>query len=353
VRDLRKGMESGVARQGSMTEEGPNARNADRRDFLRRLAGAGAIVAGSGVAAVLLRDRETGSDGGRAGEADAAPRLARYAVELPPGAPRMSIARGSDAPAMVRAAMEGMGGVGRFIQKGDVVVVKPNVGFDRSPRLGATTSPEVVGAVVALCREAGAARVIVVDNPINNPEGSFLRSGVGPSVEENGGEVLLPAARHFREIEIGGEALERWEFFYEPFRRATKVIGLPTAKSHNLSVASLAMKNWYGLLGRGRNRFHQAIDTAIADLGSLVTPTLVVLDATRLLVRNGPTGGSPADVKPGHTIAVSADQVALDAFGLELLGKAPADAPWLRQAEERGLGTGDWRSLSPRDVQVG
>ncbi|MBN2492249.1 MAG: DUF362 domain-containing protein [Planctomycetes bacterium] len=265
----------------------------------------------------------------------------------------MAIARGTDARAMLRAALDALGGMGRFVQRGDVVLLKPNVAFDRPPALGATTSPEVVGAAVALCREAGAARVLVTDNPISNPEGSFLKSRVRRAAEASGGEVLLPRARDFREIAIDGTVLARWEFLLEPFRTATKVIGLPTAKDHNLSGASLALKNWYGFLGRGRNRFHQAIDAVIADLGALVAPTLVVLDGTRLLMRNGPTGGSPADVKPGHTLAVGVDQVALDAFGFELLGKDPAAAPYLALAEARGLGTRDWRSLGPPDIRTG
>ena len=323
-----------------------------RRDFLRRLSVAGAILAGSAGAALWLHDRETPT-GGEAGGAGPLPRLKNYSVELPSTAPRLSIARGSDAKAMLQTALEPMGGLGRFIRKGDVVVLKPNVGFDRPPALGATTSPEVVGAMTALCREAGAARIVVTDNPINSPEGSFLKSRVRRAVEENGGEVLLPAARHFRPVAVGGEALGVWEFFYEPFKSATKVIGIPTAKDHNLSGASLAMKNWYGLLGKGRNRFHQSIDVVIADLGAMLTPTLVVLDATRLLMRNGPTGGSPADVKPGHTVAVAVDQVALDAFGHHILEKDPEKSPWLRLAEARGVGTRDWRSLSPPDIQVG
>ncbi len=318
----------------------------DRRAFLKRLAAAGAIVAGSGGAALWLHDREVPEDSG-------APRLGTFGVEVPASAPRMAICRGRDARAMLAAALDRMGGLSHFIQKGDVVLVKPNVAFDRPPALGATTSPEVVGAVVSLCREAGATRVIVTDNPIHNPEGSFLKTRIRRATEENGGEVLLPVARHFREIELGGRVLDRWTFFHEPFRHATKVIGLPTAKDHNLSHASLAMKNWYGLLGGGRNRFHQSIDEVIADLGCAVQPTLVVLDATRLLMRNGPTGGSPADVKRGDTLVVGTDQVALDAFGFELLGKDPEKARYLKLAEARGLGTRNWRRLSPLEIRTG
>ena len=321
----------------------------DRRTFLKRLAQAGVVVAGSGAAALWLHDRVRAVRPASA----ALPHLPDFRVALPAGTPRLAIAHGQDARVMLAAALDPLGGIGRFIQKGDVVVLKPNVGFDRPPSLGATTSPEVVGAMAALCREAGAARVLVTDNPINNPEGSFLKSRIRRAAETHGAEVVLPAPRHFREIAIDGEVLDQWSFFWEPFRNATKVIGLPTAKDHNLSTASLTMKNWYGLLGHGRNRFHQAIHEVIADLGHLMKPTLVVLDATRLLMRNGPTGGSPADVKPGHALAAGVDQVALDAWGMEMLGKDPRSVGYLALAEARGLGTRNWRSLSPPEIQTG
>ena len=317
-----------------------------RRDFLRRLAGAGAILGGSGALAALLHDREPAPASARL------PRLANYSVPLPAGSPRLAIARGQDVPALLRAAIDKMGGIARFISRGDVVLLKPNAGFDRPPAIGATTSPEVVAAMVSLCREAGARRIIVTDNPINSPEGSFFKSRIRRAVEENGGEVFLPRAEHFREIEIGGKALRQWDFLYKPFDGVTKVIGLPTAKSHNLSGASLSMKNWYGLLGGGRNRFHQSIDTVIADLGAMMTPTLVVLDATRLLMDNGPTGGSLADVKPGNTIVAGVDQVAIDTFGFTLLKRDPASAPYLALAQQRGIGTMDWRSVAAPEIQV-
>lgn len=98
------------------------------------------------------------------------------------------------------------------------------------------------------------------------------------------------------------------------------------------------MKNWYGLLGGPRNRLHQAIHEVITDLAQFIRPTLVVLDGSRLLVSNGPTGGSPSDVRPGHVIAAGTDQVAIDCFGARLLGLSPEDIAYLGMAEKLGLG---------------
>jgi len=128
-------------------------------------------------------------------------------------------------------------------------------------------------------------------------------------------------------------------------------VGVAPVKDHNLARASMGLKNWYGLLGGPRNRLHQKMDEAIASLARLVRPTLTVLDGTRLLVRNGPTGGSPDDVRPGDAVAAATDPVALDAFGATLLGLAPEDLPYLARAEALEAGTVDWRSLVPVEAR--
>ncbi|MHC4473778.1 MAG: DUF362 domain-containing protein, partial [Planctomycetota bacterium] len=227
---------------------------------------------------------------------------------------------------------------------------KPNAAFDRPAWQGATTSPAVLEAVVAACRRAGAADVIVTDNPIHAPEGCFRKTGLGAAAERAGGRIVLPRAAAFRPVSLPGTLLHGWPVLLDPLRRATKVIGIAPVKDHNLARASLTLKNWYGLLGGPRNRLHQKIDEAIADLAALVVPTLSVLDGTRILFRNGPTGGSPEDVVSGDLVALATDGVALDAFGATLLDLDPGDLGYLELAEARGLGTADYASLSPREI---
>jgi uncharacterized protein (DUF362 family) len=250
----------------------------------------------------------------------------------------MVIVHGTDGAKLVAAGLAELGGIERFIKPGDRVLVKPNCAFDRPPQLGATTSPDVIGEVVRQCRAAGA-EVRVADNPINNPEGCFTKSGIGAAVNDAGGTVWLPDADLFGYTAIGDRRITGWDALLKPLKWANKIVGVPTVKSHNLCRASLSMKNWYGLLGGGRNRLHQAINEVISDLGMFITPTLVVLDGTRILMTNGPTGGSTADVAPGNVVAVGTDQVAIDAFGAELLGLAPSDVTYLKLAEESGVGT--------------
>jgi len=306
-----------------------------RREFLARVGVAGisaTAVVGLGFGLhnrTVRRERE-------------AVRLPDYRVPLLEDRPRIVAARGESVETMLRACLDRLGGIRHYIHRGDEVVMKPNVGFASPPSFGATTHPDVVAAAARLCREAGARSVWVVDNPINDPARCMRVSGIQQAAEDNGARVVFPAPAAFRDVaEPSNSVLTRWPFFYAPFRRATKVIGLPAAKHHSLAKVTLGMKNWFGLLGGRRNRLHQDIDMTIADLATLVRPTLVILDATRVLFRNGPTGGSPADVREAGIIAVAVDPVALDAYGASLLDRKPDELPFLIEAERRGLGLTD------------
>ena len=265
-------------------------------------------------------------------------------------------AREDQALTMVKAAMEEMGGengVRHFITKGDVVVIKPNVAFDKNPDLGATTSPDTVSAVVKLCLSAGARKVIVCDNPINNPESCFFKTKVGDAALRAGAELMMPQDSYFEQLYVGGETITNtWRMFYRPFREATKVIGISPVKDHNLCKATVTMKNWYGLLGNPRNQFHQNIHGIISDFALMMKPTLVIADGRKLLMRNGPTGGSLNDVKKSDTIVVGTDSVSVDSWCVtRLLEKQRHDIIYLDKVISRGLGK-DWRPQWTREINV-
>jgi len=211
----------------------------------------------------------------------------------------------------------------------------------------------VLRAVALLCRQAGARKIVVADNPINQPEGCFFKSGIQQAAAEVDADLALPRPSAFESLQIDGEVLQTWPLFYKPFAEATKVIGVAPCKDHNLCSASMTMKNWYGLLGGRRNQFHQRIHGIISDFPHMIKPTLVILDATRLLMRNGPTGGSLADVAAGNTIIAGTDMVAIDTLGYTLLGRDPAKLEYLQRAEARDLGTTKWQELNWREVQAG
>ena len=301
----------------------------ERRMFIKRMGAAAGFAAGTAAVGTFFHNRNLVPSG------ETVKVIPSFAVPGKEG--MMVVSEGIDHILAVRAALQELGGIERFVKAGDRVLIKPNCAFDRPAHLGATTSPAVTGEVVRQCIAAGA-EVRVIDNPINNPEGCFVKSGLMDAVGSAGGEVWLPSASLFGQVKIGTLRIPDWEALYRPLDWADKLIGIPTVKTHNLSGATLTMKNWYGLLGGPRNRLHQAIHEVIADLAQFIRPTLVVLDGSRLLVSNGPTGGSPSDVRPGHVIAAGTDQVAIDCFGARLLGLDPQDIAYLGMAEKLGLG---------------
>ena len=301
----------------------------ERRMFIKRMGAAAGFAAGTAAVGTFFHNRNLVPSG------ETVKVIPSFAVPGTEG--MMVVSEGIDHVLAVRAALQELGGIERFVKAGDRVLIKPNCAFDRPAHLGATTSPAVTGEVVRQCIAAGA-EVRVIDNPINNPEGCFVKSGLMDAVGSAGGEVWLPSASLFGQVKIGTLRIPEWEALYRPLDWADKLIGIPTVKTHNLSGATLTMKNWYGLLGGPRNRLHQAIHEVIADLAQFIRPTLVVLDGSRLLVSNGPTGGSPSDVRPGNVIAVGTDQVAIDCFGARLLGLDPQDIAYLGMAEKLGLG---------------
>jgi uncharacterized protein (DUF362 family) len=264
--------------------------------------------------------------------------------------PEFVVAKNEPNPAILaRRAVDALGGMKRFVSRGDVVVVKPNIGWDRMPIHAANTNPEVVATVVQMAFEAGAKRVVVTDASCNDPNRCFQRSGIWRSSYKLGADVIIPAEHRFRTMRLNGDVLDEWPV-YTPLVQADKVINVPVAKHHNLAKYTGAMKNWYGSLGGRRNRLHQNIDVSVADLATFMRPTLVVVDATRVLVRNGPQGGNVDDTREMNTVIATVDQVAADAYGTSLIGQKRENVAYLKMGHERGLGTMFWENLRVKEV---
>jgi uncharacterized protein (DUF362 family) len=370
-----------------------------RRECLSR--GAGAVLA-AGAAAIggyLLYDPQ--GDAGLPKPGRKREPLKNYfaQVDFPAAGPRISVAVGHIEPptvrarpvtggpdptgaapiprieTMVRAAVGGLDptlGMRRFVGPGDTVLIKPNVGFDRPPQFGATTHPEVLRWVIRLCKEAGARRVLITDNPIESPAACFARTGIQRVANEEGARVVLPAENRFRILPLLDRGLGSspggWPILYQPLAEATKLIGVAPIKDHNLAGGSMVLKNWYGLLGGRRNQLHQAIHEAISNLALALSPTLVVADATRVMMSNGPTGGRLTDLKPGGelgrpAVIAAVDPVACDAWCFQnLLGRDPARLTYLDLAEqkiqtqvaggENRLGRRDWQTYERQGLIV-
>jgi uncharacterized protein (DUF362 family) len=318
----------------------------NRRDFLKRVGYASALALAAGGLGLVLYDRKgpAPSEGQKALTG-----LGNYALKtLTPGQGKMAIVRGMDRKVMVEQGVKALGGMELFIRKGDRVLIKVNAAFATPPSLGATTNPEVLAIVADLCFKAGAAQVLVTDNPINNPDSCFEISGLAHAAQTAGARLIAPRAALFDPVSLpGGKLLENWPVMAGVFPGVTKVIVVSPVKDHQRAGASMTLKNLYGFLGGRRNVFHQDINGIITELSQLLKPTLVVLDGTMTMMTNGPTGGSLSDLKDTGTLVVSTDPVAADAVGVELLGRTLADVPYILMAEKAGAGTADYHRLNP------
>jgi uncharacterized protein (DUF362 family) len=319
-----------------------------RREALLQLLRVGGVAAGAGGAAYWLSEHSFRPVPAQAEQARRDHRIVTNSQW-----PAMTVVQGGEPRELVRQAMENLGGMSRFVSRQDVVVIKPNIAWDRTPEQAANTNPDAVTEVVRQCWQAGAKRVIVTDVSCNEARRCFHRSGIQAAALAEHAEVILPDPELFREVQMGGVVLKTWPVF-TPFLEADKIINMPIAKHHELTGTSLGMKNWYGILGGERNRLHQQIHQSLVDLASFMLPTVTLIDCYRILLRNGPTGGNLEDVATKKTIVAGTDPVALDAYVAKAYWDlSPEHMPYLAMAAARGLGVVDFEKLQVKVSQLG
>jgi uncharacterized protein (DUF362 family) len=235
------------------------------------------------------------------------------------------------------------------------VVIKPNMGWDRNPEQGANTHPLIVRALAELALEAGAGQVQVFDNTCNEKRRCYTNSGIIDQLKELGDRRIrweYIDQRKFVEVDIAkGKSLKRWTI-YKDALTADCYINVPVAKHHGLSRLSLGLKNSMGIIGGNRGRLHHNLGQELADLATVVQPKLTVIDATRMLLRNGPQGGRLADVKVADTIIVSSDPVAADAYATTLFDLHPSEIASTVAAHAMGLGEMSVQRMRIHQVQI-
>jgi len=266
-----------------------------------------------------------------------APGLVGRTPEQGGGAPDLAYIQGDSPAALTREAIAVLGGMSRFVAKGDVVMIKPNIGWDRTPELAACTNPDIVKTLVELAFAAGAKKVVVMDNTTNQAQRCYARSGIQAAAKAAGADVLFVNPRRIKKVAVKGEWLKEWDVIQD-FVEADKIINVPIVKHHSLCRVTLGMKNWLGAIGDPRNQLHQKLDEAEVDLAAFFKPALTVLDAYRILVRNGPQGGRLSDTKLLKTVVAGADYVAIDAMGATFLEIPPEELPFLSLANKKGFG---------------
>ena len=260
--------------------------------------------------------------------------------------PDLAVVTNGTPAAMTRKVMELLGGMKKFVSKGDIVVVKPNIGWDRNPEQAADTNPEVVAEVVKMCLECGAKKVKLFDRSCNSASRCYDNSGIKKAASEAGAEVSFMVDAGFSKMKFPqGEVLKEWEM-YKPAMEADVLINVPIAKNHGLSKLTLGMKNLMGIMGGDRGKIHWKIHDKLVDLANFVRPQLTILDAYRILVKNGPQGGSLKDVREIKTIVAGKDIATVDAYGTTLFDMKPTDLRCVVKASEFGLGEIDLDKVS-------
>lgn len=268
-----------------------------------------------------------------------------------PAVPDLVAARGADPVASTRAAVDNLGGMGRFVKRGQRVLVKPNICIAAPPEQAATTNPDVVGTLVKMCLEAGAASVLVLDYPFASFDAAYDASGIAQAVAAAGGSMEKISDYKFREVRLpDGEDLHSIGI-YEEVLKADVLIDVPIAKHHGIAQLTIGMKNLMGVVNN-RATFHANFKKRLPDLLTAVRPTLTVVDAVRILTNGGPTGGDPNDVQRLDMVIATADIVAADAYASTLFGKKPDYLAYVAHAAERGLGVADLGRLQVAEVRV-
>ena len=302
-----------------------------RRDFIRR-------ALGLGLAGYALGEL-TGLDSFASDAAEAA------------SGPVIAVASKRDPAGLVRAAVEALGGMGKFVKRGATVLVKPNIGWARKPAQAATTNPEVVAEIVRLCKNAGAREVRVTDHPVDRPGALLLEmTGIGQAAAAAGARVSLASSvAQFERVALRRGRVLKSADVLRDLRRADVFINVPIAKVHNSTVLTLGLKNLMGTVwDRGAWHGSASLDQAIADYATEIRPNLVILDAVRILLTNGPKG--PGRTEDKGLVVAGTDPLAVDAYGATLFGRRPEQIEHIRRAGEMGVGEINLKRVTVKDV---
>jgi uncharacterized protein (DUF362 family) len=268
--------------------------------------------------------------------------------------PDLVVTHGGEPEELVRRAIAALGGMQKFVPKGANVIVKPNICVAyRTYEYAATTNPWVVGTLVKLCFEAGAASVKVMDNPFNGTQKqAYEMSGIKEQVEAAGGEMANMLAYKYVQMNIPKAIVLKKTAVYEDILKADVLINVPVAKTHSSSRLTLGMKNLMGVIW-DRGVLHNNLGQSIADLNALVRPQLTVIDAVRIMTANGPTGGSLSYVKKLDTVIASLDVVAADSYAASLFGLKPTGLAYIVAGTAMGLGRSDLENLKIEQISLG
>jgi uncharacterized protein (DUF362 family) len=281
------------------------------------------------------------------------PTLEPTATTASAGVPDLVVARGGEPGALVQQALQALGGIERFVKPGNDVIIKPNICVAyHTYEYAATTNPWVVGELVKLCLGAGASRVRVMDFPFGgSAEEAYAISGIKDQVEQAGGSMETMSRVKFVRTQLTDAQVLKNCSIYDDAMKTDVLIDVPIAKHHSLARLTLGMKNLMGLI-QNRESIHYQMGENLTDLTRQLHPTLTVVDAVRILMNNGPTGGDLNDVKRLDTLIASADIVAADSYAATLFGLQPDTISYIKAGAAAGLGRSDLKNLNIEELRV-
>ena len=273
-------------------------------------------------------------------------------------APELVAVMGGEPAAMLEKALETLGGMGNFIKKGQKVVIKPNIGWDRTPELAGNTNPELNSALVKQCLQAGASKVSVFDHTCDNWQKCYDTSGIAAAVKAAGG-VMIPAndEKYYKKVALPKGVNLKDAQIHETLLEADAWINVPILKDHGGAKLSCAMKNYMGIVW-DRRFFHQNdLQQCIADICTWEKkPVLNVVDSYRMMHQNGPQGKSAADVATLKSIIVSPNIVAADTAALALFNQVKqldmAAVGHLSRGEALNLGSTDLKKVNIKRIKM-
>ncbi|PKN76445.1 MAG: tat (twin-arginine translocation) pathway signal sequence [Deltaproteobacteria bacterium HGW-Deltaproteobacteria-10] len=296
----------------------------DRREFLKKGLSLGLVAGGS----LIL------------GKADLL-----SAKDTPQGMPDLVAVKNGEPDVMFKKAIGLMGGMDKFVKKGQTVVIKPNIGFPRSPEAGATTNPLLVKAIVQHCYQAGAKKVYVFDNVVlptsSNARNCYKLSGIEEAAKSAGALVVPADNFKYLEVKIPGAIKLKTTSVHELILNSDVFINVPVLKHHGSTQLSIAMKNLMGVVSNRMEYHLTGLDQCIADFCLFCKPNLNIVDAYRVLMSHGPSGprdGSPPEIEVKKTLLMSRDIVAVDAAAAKIFGKNPENIKYIKLAHDKKIG---------------
>jgi len=259
--------------------------------------------------------------------------------------------QGSTPYEITKRAIKELGGMKKFISKQDVVMIKPNIGWNRTIEQAACTNPDVLKAIIEAVFNAKAKKIIIMDHTCHKADDTYRRSGIEKLGEKMGVDVRHADENRLVVYDFKGEGVKRWPVFKD-FLEVDKFINVPILKHHGSAGLTIGMKNLYGILGGRRGKLHRNMGANIADLANGYKTDLTIVDAFRVLMRNGPVGGRLSDVDLKKTVVASANIMEADVVSTDVFGADPHQIEFIQAAEERKMGNIDLKKINIRSVTI-